>query len=88
MFHNSIYCDHSMDTARIEYKPTCIVCITCDIVIDCVRKACILCAIVSNCVESYMVSYGDLVSIIYLIPYNTTLRNTINNKNNQPYHIV
>ena len=62
-------------------------CITCDIVIDCVRKACVLCAIV---LESYGVSYGDLVSIIYLIvyqDYNTTVRNSINNKNNQPYHI-
>lgn len=58
------------------------------IVIDCVRKACILCAIVINCVESYVMSYGDLVSIIYLIDYNTTLRNTINNKNIQPYHII
>ena len=74
------------------YELSSIVCITCDIVIDYVRlyvsiviNYSVLCAIV---LDSYMVSYGDLVSIIYLIPYNTTLRNTINNKNNQPYHIV
>ena len=69
-----------------------------------IYPTCIVCKQLGNCVRlyvsivfnyrllctSYMVSYGDLVSIIYLIVYQdyyTTVRNSINNKNNQPYHI-
>jgi len=64
LFHIVIYCEYCVDTVRIEYNPSCIVCKT---IGYCVR---LYVSIVFNyrlLCASYMVSYGDLVSIILSI---------------------
>ena len=64
LFHNIIYNADCVQTVGIEYNPTCIVCKT---IGYCVR---LYVSIVFNyrlLCASYIVSYGDLVSIILSI---------------------